>query len=374
MNIFKKYLISIFLIVLLMNTAYGFPNSGNTTAIPQDTAIGITQDLKNATTSDQDIIMAQHLIEYDAVQLQSQNKLFIRETLIFRNNGTKDFYGPLKTWMPDSSEKIKVSKSEMMTGGGLIPLDFDKNGNIISWKEYVEQNSKLPLLYVVEYDVPMEPGASSVTGIYSKKLAYPTLINYRYIEKPDLPALVVKITKPQESLIKIFDENRNEITQKEVDETGEIIRFSSPQFKELNIEISKSSAISAVKTDYLVYVVIGILILLVLLYPYISKKLKQEKPDKIKSDKTKSDKTPKVTSNPDKSREEKSGSGNNSVRSVEESKGNGDTEMDPLRKELGLKLKELETKYKSGELLDEEYEDEKNAIQNKLKSMNKRSK
>jgi len=120
-----------------------------------------------------------------------------------------------------------------------------------------------------------------------------------------------------------------------------------------------------VKKDYgtyAVYVVIGILILLVLLYPYISKKLKPEKSDKTLKGSS--------SSKADKSKEERSVS--NSVRSEEELKGN--IEKDPLRKELGLKLKELETKYKSGDLLDEEYEDEKNAIQNKLKSINKRSK
>jgi hypothetical protein len=235
MNGKKQLIISTFIIILLANVALGFAGmGGNTTTIPQDT-IEKPWDLKNATESDQDIIMAQHLIEYDAVQLQSENKLFIRETLIFRNMGTKDFSGSLRTWLPDGSEKIKVGKSEMMTGGGLIPLDFDKNGNIISWKEYVEQNSNLPSLYVVEYIVAMEPRTSSITGTYSKKLAYPTLINYRYIEKSGLPALVVKITKPQESSIKLFDENRNKINP---DETGDIFRFSSPQFKELNIDLS----------------------------------------------------------------------------------------------------------------------------------------
>jgi len=53
--------------------------------------------------------MAQHLIEYDADQLKSENKLFIRETLIFRNTGTKDYYGSLRTWLPDGSENIKLA-------------------------------------------------------------------------------------------------------------------------------------------------------------------------------------------------------------------------------------------------------------------------
>ena len=235
----KQLLISTFIIILLANVAFGFAGmGGNTTTIPQDTAIEKPLDLKNATESDQDIIMAQHLIEYDAVQLQSENKLFIRETLIFRNIGTRDFFGSLRTWLPDGSEKIKVSKSEMMTGGGLIPLDFDKNGNIISWKQYVEQNSKLPILYVVEYAVAMKPSAASITGTYSKKLAYPTLINYKYIEKPDLPAFVIKITKPQGNTVKFIDESGNKIVITEVDEKSGVFRFSSPKFNEINIDLS----------------------------------------------------------------------------------------------------------------------------------------
>lgn len=374
MNLLKKCLISIFLIVFLINTACGDPGmvGGNATTIPQNmtiqqtTSIEKPQDLANATESDQDIVMVQHLIEYDAVQLQSENKLFIRETLTFKNLGTKDFYGPLRTWLPDGSEKIKVIRSEMMSDGRSIPLEFETNGNIISWKEFVQQNS-VKFLYVIEYTFSLEPGKSSITGIYSKKLGYPTLINYKYVKiGSDLAPLVVKITKPQESSIKFFDENRNEITL-DADETGDIYRRNEPpQFKELNIEISKSSAISEVNKDYVVYVVIGILILLVLLYPYISSKLK----------KGEAGKTLKVTSSSyaGKSKEERSGSSNNPVRPEEELKGISDTENDPLRKELGLKLKELEAKYKSGDLLDEEYEEEKNAIQNKLRSMNKRSK
>jgi hypothetical protein len=373
MNILKKYLISIFLIVFLINTACGFAGMGGSNAttvpqnmtIPQTTSIQKPQDLKNATESDQGIIIAQHLIEFDAVQLQSENKVFIRETLIFRNIGTKDFYGFLKTWLPEGSEKIVVSKSEMMTGGGLTPLEFNKTGNVLSWKDYVEKNSTLPLIYAVEYTVAMKPGASSVTGTYLKKLADPTLIYYRYIGKSGLSALVVKITKPNESSVKLFDENRNEL-KPDVEDEADIKRFGDPQFKELNIEISGSSPIPAVTKSYWVYLVLGILILLVLLYPYITKKLKNGE----------SGKPLKVTSSPysGKSKEERSGSGKNPVPSKEESKGNSDAELDPLRKELGLKLKELETKYKSGDLLDEEYEDEKNAIQNKLKSMNKKSK
>jgi hypothetical protein len=195
--------------------------------------------------------MAQHLIEVDAVQMKSDNKMFIRETLIFRNIGTKDFYGSLRTWLPDGGENIKLSRSELQTGAGLIALDFEKNGNIISWKDYVEQNNKLPVLYIIEYTIAMESGASSIIGIYTKKLSVPMLINYRYIEKPGLSSLVIKITKPQGNTVKFIDENKKDITLEEVDESGDIIRFSSPQFKEINVVLTKTQTPSSMLTQTL---------------------------------------------------------------------------------------------------------------------------
>ncbi len=334
-----------------MNTVYGYPGMGGNattiaqnTTIPQETVIEKPQDMKNATESDQDIIMAQHLIEFDAIQLQSENKLFIRETLTFKNIGTKNFYGSLRTWLPDGSENIKVSKSEMMAEGGSKSLDFDKNGNIISWKEFVEQNS-VQFLYVVEYTIAMEQGTSSITGFFSKKLAYPTLVNYRYVQiRSDLAPLVVKISKPQESSILLFDENKNEITPV-VDETGDIYRFDSPRFRELNIKLSGPSTIQAIKNDYAVYVVLGILIILVLLYPIIKKKLKPGERDENEEEEK--------TSSPAEAEPEEE------IPESDDSKG------------LLQELKQLEKEYKSGDLLDEEYEDKKNSIQKKLKAINR---
>ena len=123
-----KIIISTFLVILLINGALGFPGMGgnsnatNTTNIPQEPGTIPQIDLNNATESDQDIIMTQHLIEVDTVQLKAENKLFIRETLIFRNTGTKNFSGDLRTWVPDGSEGINVARSEMMTGGGMVPI------------------------------------------------------------------------------------------------------------------------------------------------------------------------------------------------------------------------------------------------------------
>ena len=115
-------------------------------------------------------------------------------------------------------------------------------------------------------------------------MAVPAIISYPYVEKPDLPAIVIKITKPEGNTVKFTDENGNKIAATEVDEKGEIFRFSSPEFKEIKVEISQSLLPTSASQNNVigiltnpVFIVIGILIILVLLYPYIKKKLKSDK-------------------------------------------------------------------------------------------------
>ncbi|MCX9082512.1 MAG: hypothetical protein OIN83_09975 [Candidatus Methanoperedens sp.] len=362
-----KIIISAFLIILLANGALGYAGMGGNTSninIPQVTG-NVTQiDLNNTTESDQDIIMVQHLIEVDANILKATNTLFIRETLIFRNIGTKDFYGNLKTSIPDGSDNISLARSEMMTGGGMVPIDFSQNGNIVSWKEYVEKNSNLPFLYAVEYSVKQGADGSN-TETFSKKLAVPAIINYKYMEKPDLPAIVVKIAKPQESTVKFIDENGNKIGATEVDDKGEIFRFSSPQFKEITVEISQSSAILPGSQNYtmIIVIVIGILIILVFSYPYIKKKLNpDEKISKIsKKTEGKTNKNANVVKESAKDNAASSG----------KYKGKNAEELEDLKKQFLSKIKDLEKKYESGDLLDEEYEDTRSSYQGNLKEIEK---
>ena len=269
-----RYILSIFLITFLISTAYGFPGmvQNSTSPVDNNSQQGQIIDLANTTQSDQDIVLVQHLIELDAVSFQSENKLSVRETLIFRNNGAENFSGNLRTWIPDGSSGIAVGRSEMMTGGGLMPLPFDMKGNIISWQDFIEQNSRLPFLYVVEYKVDQTPGGTlSYVEKYSKMLAYPTLINYKYGQRPDLPAIVIKVMKPEGSSVSFQDENGNKISPSEVTEDGNSVinRFYSPVFKEINVEISRSAIASS--GSLAVYVILGIIILLALSYPVLRK-------------------------------------------------------------------------------------------------------
>ena len=375
-NIIKTVL-SIFLIILLANSAFGFAGMGgnaNNTTVPQDTGNIEQMDLNNTTESDRDIIMVQHLIEVDAVQLKAENKLFIRETLIFRNIGTQDFFGSLRTWIPDGSENISLARSEMMTGGGMIPLTFSRDGNIINWKDFVEQNSRLPFLYALEYNVKQNGGGTiSDTEIFSKKLIFPTLINYKYMEKPDLPAVVVKITKPEGSVIKFTDENGDKVAATEVDEKGEIFRFSSPEFKEINVEVSQSSLASAGTQNYAAYIVVGILIMLALSYPYIKKKLRpdsEEDREGISKDEDTAQEDA-AEDSIDEEIDEPAGVEGDTSGKFE---GKNTEELGDIKKELLSRVNNLEKKYESGELLDEEYEDMKKSYRDELKEIEKRLK
>ncbi|HEY6586026.1 MAG TPA: hypothetical protein VIY97_02560 [Candidatus Methanoperedens sp.] len=377
-----KIIISTFLVILLANGALGYPgyggnstatnsNTTNATDIPQNTGTIPQIDLNNTTSSDQDIVLVQHLIEVDAAQLKAENKLLIRETLIFRNIGTKDYVGDLRTWVPDGSENIIVARSEMMTGGGNVPIDFSQNGNIISWKDYVGKNSSLPFLYALEYTVQQKAEASS-SEIYSKKLVVPTLTNYKYVENPNIgAALVVKITKPAGNTVQFTDENGNKISATDVNETGGIFRFSSPKFNEINVEISSSPLSTSTSQSYAPYIVIGILIILALLYPYIKKKLKSED-GKGKGTSENSEKNRTKATKINKREEIEKPSKADSAVSSGKYEGKKVNELLDIKKQLLSSIKDLEKKYESGDLLDEDYEDKKKSYQDDIKDIEER--
>ena len=376
-----KIIISTFLVILLANGALGFPGMGgtsnatnsnitNTTDIPQNIGTTPQIDFNNTTSSDQDIIMVQHLIEVDSIQLKAENKLLIKETLIFRNIGTKDFFGDLKTWIPDGSENVIVAQSGMMVGGENVPINFSRNGNIISWKDYVGKNSSLPFLYALEYTVQQKAGAN-IKKMFSKKLAVPTLTSYKYVENPNIgAALVLKITKPAGNTVQFTDENGNKIAATDVNETAGIFRFSSPEFNEINVEISSSPLSTSASQSYAPYIVIGILIILALLYPYIKKKLKSEDgKGKGTSEKNRT----KATKINKREEIEKPSEADSAVSSGKYD-GKKVNELLDSKKQLLSRIKDLEKKYESGDLLDEDYEDKRKSYQDNLKEIEEKLK
>ncbi|MCZ7393292.1 MAG: hypothetical protein ABOK23_11625 [Candidatus Methanoperedens sp.] len=387
-----QFIVSIFLITFLINTTYGFPVmvNNNSNAQPGNiTQFGqANRVLLNTTQSDQDIRLLQHLIEVDAVQFQSENKSYVRETLIFKNAGTQNFSGSLRTWVPDGAEIIKrndtgeIAKNEMTTGTTTDYLPIIQNGNVVSWHDDIETNS-LASFYIIEYLVTAKPEVTlNKTLAYTKMLTYPTLINYQYVPSQDMPPLVLIITKPNGSSVNLTDENGNDISPSDVTEQGNTVtnRFYEPRFKELNIEISKQSITQVVSKPVITpaqlagYVIIGLLILLALSYPVIRKRSEklQALEGKIKSS-LKREKAQESEEEAALETVEKTIEG----EAVEEDTGlEGKTrdELLSLKNEILSKLGELDKDYESGNLLDEEYEELRKPYQEKIQRITGRIK
>ncbi len=372
----KPFIVFIFLIAFL-TPACGYPWMAGNNSTAQNATQQANEVLLNTTQSDKDIALLEHLIEVDDVQFQSENKLYVRETLIFKNVGTQNFSGSLRTWVPDGAQIIKrndrgeVTKEEMTTGNITDFLPIVQNGNILSWRDDIETNS-IASIYIIEYLVTVNPEGTLVKSVvYTKMLAYPALINYQYAPSQDIPPLVLVITKPQDSSITLTDENGNKISPSDVSEQGNVVtdRFSSTQFQELNIWFTASAIAPA---QIAAYGIIGLLIIIALSYPFLRKRSErlQAFEEKIRGSLKK-----------EEVEEKKAGSETVGKAGKEKRKaGKEDTEFEGktrdellnLKNEMLSKVGELDTEYKSGNLLDEEYEALRKPYQEKIERITRR--
>jgi len=352
----KQYIMLLFLLFISVSTVSGFPgmavNSSNTSATMTP------QNLTNVTESDEDIVLLQHLIVVDSTALGSENKIYVQETLIYRNAGTRNFSGTLRTWVQDGFEGIRVSKAEMMTGAVVDQLQVVQNGNIISWRDSIPVNDPLPPLYSVEYVLPADPALSREKH-YSKNLFYPTLVT----KQPGV--FTIKITKGETESVAITDEKGSSITA-----SGNVgddrYEWAMPQFKEVNIVITQP-AVSP--QGIWGYAIIGILILAALSYPIMRKKSRklQEFEEKIKSSFRRKQK---AVEEPGEIEEEAvedlpAGFGEKVVDEKDDS-GKTKEELETERKEIISRLDELEKDYSAGNLLDEEYEELKKTYKERV--------
>ncbi|MDP3104911.1 MAG: hypothetical protein Q8M95_09940 [Candidatus Methanoperedens sp.] len=347
----NTFIIIVLLIALLTNPVFGYAgmggnntgaNMGNITQIEEENI-----DLANTTQSDQNIILMQHLIEVDAAQFEEQNRIYVRETLLFKNIGDKHFSGSLRIWVPDGIEGIKVGKVAMMMGGSVDPINIIQNGNIISWQDTIMRNNPLPPMYAVEYVLPAQAEGSIIKSRhFSKKFVFPTLINKVPLN------VVIKVTKGKDENVIMKDEKGNNLQSSGSPVDGEnsvLYSFETPQFKEINIEFSKSALDLS---QIALYLIIGLLIVLVLSYPVIRKKSPklQEIEEKIRNS---------------LKREPESEEQQGTDEEVSEEEPEEDNE-------LLSKLEKLEKDYASGDLIDEEYEELRNSYQEKLKKIERK--
>lgn len=362
----KAAILSVFLIVFLVNPAFGFAGMTADNSTPE-------QELINATESDADIVLQQYLIIIDDVQLRSQNKLFITEQLVFNNKGTENFSGLLRTWLPDGAEEIRVGKLEMMMEAQVRTLEAAQNGNIISWADFITANNPVPPIYLVEYMLPAEPkGTITETKQYSKVFLYPTLTKQ--------PAIVVlKFVKNNGESVTFTDEKGSTVAASPEPDDPDKYIWEMPQFKELNIEISKPALTLA---GILSYLILGLVIILVLSYPVIRKKSGklQALEEKIRAS-LKREGTEEVEEEAAEEAFEEAAEetvpepeAGEAAPAEEDAEFEGKTpeELESLKTEALSKLDELGKEYESGNLMDEEYEELRSSYNAKVEKINKK--
>ena len=350
MNKVAKCIIPILLVIFLIQPAFGYGGMGDTTSTADD-GESTQHDLENTTDSDQYITLPTHLVEVDLITLKSENKIFIRETLYFSNVGTENYLGSLRSWLPDGVEgkDVKVFRSEMMTNGNVMPLQKTINGNIVSWNDFIKAKDPLSPLYILEYSIPAEQtGMIKKSMGFNKKFFYPTLLTKQPL------IVILKVINGEDDSISVKDENGNSISASgnpSVEGDNSVLyRWERAQFKEFNVEISKYAFTTAQVASYAIP---GIVILLILLYPFLRKKsgtlqnIENKITEKLKHEAESDEYEP----------EEVVETASEPVVIDSGLSGKSKDELENEKREIQSKISTLETEYASGDLLDEEYEE-----------------
>jgi len=207
-----------------------------------------------------DIVMMQQLVEIDQVSYDDYIK--VAETLVIRNAGTENYTGPIYAWMPDKAFEVNIALLEMAMSGQINLIEYSIQGNVVSWNGTVLAGPNMPPMYRLEYKVPK---ASTDIISITKKLKYPTLVNYNYMPSPGMPALVIKIMKSDDMEISFTNGvgNKIEADSVEILEDSRTYNWALPLFEEITIKSEKPGVGSA---DITLYLLIAIIIIVIIGY------------------------------------------------------------------------------------------------------------
>ena len=245
-------------ILLMAQTAFAYADYAEDGAAVETTSMPSISPVNGGSS----IVVLQQLIEVD---ITSVEYTAVRETIIFSAMG--NYTADLMVWIPDGAAEIVISRQEMTEGTSPLSLQYTEEGNIVRFNDAERLNAPgMPPMYAVQYVVPRSSEDESLK--YAKTLQYPTYINY------PISSFIVKIIPAQGMELVIKDEGGNVIQGDSIEsETNAIVHsWSSPQFKEFSIDTKAASNI----TSILPYVAIGFIILAVLAFPFIQRKIKGE--------------------------------------------------------------------------------------------------
>ncbi len=249
-------------LLFLLSTASAYPdmsiNGSNSTPTPEV-----------ATSSyGANVVIIQHLIEIDQVTYPGYFRVV--ETIIYKNLGTENYSGPVYTYVQDGTFNIAVSKMEMATGGGINPIEaFQVSENVVGWNDIILSGTGMAPMYQIEYMVPAElTGKTTESVTFTKKLKYPTNVNYIYMPITGMRSLVVKLEKSDGMKTTILDNDGVKINADSFEESGnsETYYWDQPLFVEISFELSKSNMGGS---DITLYLLILLVIIVVIGYTFL---------------------------------------------------------------------------------------------------------
>jgi len=247
--------ISAFVILALLfslSTASAYPdyaiNGSNNTSTPE---VAVSSYGAN-------IVIIQHLIEVDQVTYPGYFRIV--ETIIYKNLGTGNYSGPIYTYVQDGAFNIAVSRQEMATDGGRNTIEaFQVSENVVGWNDIILSGTGMAPMYKIEYMVPAEPtGKTTESVTFTKKLKYPTNVNYIYMPITGMPALVVKLEKSDGMKTTVLDNEGSKINADLFEGIGnsETYNWFQPLFVEISFELSKSNPVGSDITLYLIILLV----------------------------------------------------------------------------------------------------------------------
>ena len=211
------------------------------------------------------VVIIQHLIEVD--QVTYPGYLRVVETIIYKNLGTENYSGPIYTYVQDGAFNVAVAKMEMAASGGKnITEAFLVSENVVGWNDIILSGIGMAPMYQIEYMVPAEPtGKTTESVTFTKKLKYPTNVNYIYMPITGMPALVVKLEKSDGMKTTVLDIDGSKIDADFFEESGnsETYNWFQPLFVDISFELSKSNPAGS---DITLYLIILLVIIAVISY------------------------------------------------------------------------------------------------------------
>lgn len=244
-------------ILLMAQTAFALPEYAENGGMGAPTSMPSI----SPSASTGNIVVLQELIEID---ISHAEYIVIRESIVFRVTG--NYTTDLMTWVPDGAVDILVSRQSMMESVMPTEIPHIKEGNIVRFNDAEHLSSIGMSIYAVQYAIPSNAEDEALE--YKKVLQYPTYINY------PISSLIIKVIYPEEIELIIKDEGGNVIQGDRIEtNVNEVVHtWSTPQFKEITIETKEVSNAIGI----LPYIVIGLIVLAILVFPFVQKKMKRE--------------------------------------------------------------------------------------------------